>query len=319
MEEFAGYLFIIGGICMFFWGMKYFSSGVGSIVGSKGIFTKNKKPLKKGGYYLVGVVTTAIIQSSDATTILSMNMAKDKLVTKENALSIALGARLGTTITALIASLGKFQISPIILSISLAVSLLLPKERKLAKESLLGLGLFFGGLTILDFGVDMVNGSLQALFQGQSSFFLLFVMGLLITAIFQSSSAVTSVLAILTAANSIGIEKAIFVLLGATIGTTATPLLASIKMDSVSKYIAVTYVLMTFLIGVVGFIICRIFVKPIVGLLSIIPNTLQLAVFGIIYGFISSFCCLLLQTPLEKLFKGVLGKIKFCKNLFAKS
>ena len=41
MEEFAGYLFIIGGICMFFWGMKYFSSGVGSIVGSKGIFTKN--------------------------------------------------------------------------------------------------------------------------------------------------------------------------------------------------------------------------------------------------------------------------------------
>lgn len=304
---------------MFFWGMKYFSSGVGSIVGSKGIFTKNKKPLKKGGYYLVGVVTTAIIQSSDATTILSMNMAKDKLVTKENALSIALGARLGTTITALIASLGKFQISPIILSISLAVSLLLPKERKLAKESLLGLGLFFGGLTILDFGVDMVNGSLQALFQGQSSFFLLFVMGLLITAIFQSSSAVTSVLAILTAANSIGIEKAIFVLLGATIGTTATPLLASIKMDSVSKYIAVTYVLMTFLIGVVGFIICRIFVKPIVGLLSIIPNTLQLAVFGIIYGFISSFCCLLLQTPLEKFFKGVFGKIKFCKNLFAKS
>lgn len=304
---------------MFFWGMKYFSSGIGSIVGSKGIFTKNKKPLKKGGYYLVGVVTTAIIQSSDATTILSMNMAKDKLVTKENALSIALGARLGTTITALIASLGKFQISPIILSISLAVSLLLPKERKLAKESLLGLGLFFGGLTILDFGVDMVNGSLQALFQGQSSFFLLFVMGLLITAIFQSSSAVTSVLAILTASNSIGIEKAIFVLLGATIGTTATPLLASIKMDSVSKYIAVTYVLMTFLIGVVGFIICRIFVKPIVGLLSIIPNTLQLAVFGIIYGFISSFCCLLLQMPLEKLFKGVFGKIKFCKNLFAKS
>lgn len=298
---------------MFFWGMKYFSSGVGSIVGTKKIFSKNKKPLNKGGYYLVGVVTTAIIQSSDATTILSMNMAKDGHVTRENALSIALGARLGTTVTALIASLGELQISPIILSISLALSLFLPKKMKLAKESLLGLGLFFGGLTILDYGVDAVNSRLQALFQGESSFFLLFVMGLLITAIFQSSSAVSSVLAVLTAANSIAIENAIFVLLGATIGTTATPLLASIKMDSVSKYIASAYVFMTFLAGLVGFIVCRILIKPLIGFLTIIPNTLRLAVFGIIYGFISSFCCLLLQKPLEKLFNKLTSLFKRVK------
>lgn len=295
---FKGILFIIGGICLFFWGMDFFSKGVTEFFNAKNFFAK--KRLNKFGYYFLGAATTAVIQSSDATTILAMNMAEEKLLDKKNAVSVTLGARLGTTVTALWASIGELNVSPTIFAAALCVALLLPKKYSKVKRVLFGAGLFFGGLIILDFGSAFVQPLVRSLFQDNGNHFLLFLIGLSITAVLQSSSAVTSVLAIMTINEAMSLENAVFLLIGATVGTTVTPLLAGLKMSKTAKYVATCHIAFSLLSGLIALPIVHVSAKVIFAILDKTPKTLSLAIFGSLYGFASSFACLLCQTPLEK-------------------
>lgn len=308
MEYLSEIMTIIGGICLFFWGMKYFANGVKSNLKKSNFLLKMFKT-NKFGYYLGGAITTAIIQSSDATTLIAMNMTEDGTVDKHRAVSIALGSRLGSTVTALIASLGELSLSPIVFAISMFVALVLPEKYTSIKNTLLGLGLFFGGLILVDIGSDGINEIVNQLFANQSNHALLFIIGMLVTAIMQSSSVFSSVLAVLTATETMGLECAAFLLLGASVGTTVTPLIVGIRMKRNAKYIALMHIAFASVSGITGAIICHICQYTLISFLSALPRTFALAIFGAIYGAIGSICSLLLQTPLEKLFTGVYHQI----------
>lgn len=304
---------IVGGICLFFWGMKFFAKGVKSNLKKSNFLLKIFKT-NKFGYYLGGVITTSIIQSSDATTLIAMNMTEDGTVDKHSALSIALGSRLGSTVTALIASLGELSLSPIVFALSQFVALLLPEKFKTLKNTLLGLGLFFGGLLLVDIGSNSINTLVKQLLANQNSHALLFIMGVLITAIMQSSSVVSSVLAVLTATETMGLECAAFLLLGASVGTTVTPLIVGIRMKRNAKYVALMHIAFASVSGITGAIICHICQNTLISFLSALPRTFALAIFGAIYGAIGSICSLLLQNPLEKIFAQTYHVITNFKN-----
>lgn len=286
---------------MFFWGTKFFSTSVTDFFNAKKVLIAHRP--NKIGYYFLGAFSTALIQSSDATVILTMNMADEKLIDTKDAVSVSLGARLGTTITAIWASVGELSFSPLVFALSFCASLLLPEKYSKIKKLLFGVGLFFGGLIVLDFGSVYVQPLVRSLFQDNGNHFLLFLTGLSITAILQSSSAVTSVLAIMTINGAMSVENAIFLLLGATVGTTVTPLLAGYKMSITAKYIAKCHIAFSLVSGLVALPIVHFASKTILSLLGLFPKELSLACFGSFYGFISSIVCLILQTPLEKCFR----------------
>lgn len=313
MEYLSGIMTIVGGICLFFWGMKFFANGAKCSLTKSNLLLKRYKT-NKFGYYLGGVITTALIQSSDATTLIAMNMTEDGSVDKHSALSIALGSRLGSTVTALIASLGESSLSPIVFAFSVFVALLLPEKFKNLKNTLFGLGLFFGGLLLVDIGSNSINALVKQLLTNQNSHALLFIMGVLITAIMQSSSVVSSVLAVLTATDTMGLECAVFLLLGASVGTTVTPLLVGIRMRRNAKYVALMHIAFASVSGITGAFICHICQNILLSFLSAIPRTFALAIFGAIYGAIGSICSLLLQTPLEKIFARTYHVIANFKN-----
>ncbi len=313
MEYLSGIMTIIGGICLFFWGMKFFANGAQNGL-NKSSFLLKRNNTNKFGYYMCGVITTALIQSSDATTLIAMNTTENGSINKHNAVSIALGSRLGSTVTALIASFGELSLSPIVFAIGVFIALVLPEKYRTLKNTLLGLGLFFGGLLLVDIGSDSINTLIKQLFTNQSSHALLFIMGVLITAIMQSSSVVSSVLAVLTATDTMGLECAVFLLLGASVGTTVTPLLVGIRMKRNAKYVALMHIAFASVSGVTGAIICHICHNMLISFLLELPRTFALAIFGAIYGAIGSICSLLLQTPLEKLFAEVYHKITKFKN-----
>lgn len=313
MDYLSGAMTIIGGICLFFWGMKFFANGAGGGLKKIGMLSK-KHRLNKFGYYICGAFTTALIQSSDATTLIAMNMTEDGTINKHNAVSIALGSRLGSTVTALIASLGELSLSPIAFAISVFTALVLPEKFKTLKNTLLGFGLFFGGLMLVDIGSNSINPLVNQLFSNQSNHALLFIIGMLVTAIMQSSSVVSSVLAVLTATDTMGLECAVFLLLGASVGTTVTPLIVGMRMKRNAKYVALMHIAFASASGVMGAIIAHLIRSLLITFLSALPRAFALAIFGAIYGAVGSICSLLLQTPLEKLFAGIYHHIVKYKN-----
>lgn len=296
---FSGLMYIVGGISLFFLGMNFFSNGVGNMVKKRKHLLTKLDALGRFGYYLGGVFSTAIIQSSDATTILAMNLSEENVIDKSKALSLSFGARLGTTITALLATLSELNISTIFIGITLPLALLFPKKRPNVKSALLGFGLFFSGLLLLKLGTAESENYIKMIFSHTGSSFLLFLLGLLITAIFQSSSATSSILVILTATGVIDIQSALFVYIGATVGTTATPIIVSIKLNDSAKFIAQAYSLSALVIGLISMSVFNFCVDRAVSIIAKIPNSLQLATFGIFYSFISSIISLLLQKPFE--------------------
>ncbi len=307
---FSGLMYIIGGISLFFVGMNFFSLGVGNSIKKRRNLIYKVDKAGRVGYYLSGVFVTAVIQSSDATTILSMSLADEDVIDKSKALSISFGARLGTTVTALLATLSEFGVSSLIIGITIPLAFLFPKRRPNVKNALLGFGLFFVGLSLLKSGTNGTEAFISNLFANTGNYVVLFLIGILFTAVIQSSSATSSILVILTSAELMDIRCAFFVYLGATIGTTATPLLASLKMGKNAKNIAYVYAFSALLTGIVSMIVCNFVVDDISQALAKIPKGVQLAIFGIVYSLISSVVCLILQTPLERVFRFVQLRVK---------
>lgn len=316
---FVGLAYIIGGISLFFVGMNFFAVGVGNSVKKRRFILGKFDKLGIFGYYLGGVLTTAVIQSSDATTILAMNLAEDGVLSKSKALALSFGARLGTVVTALFATLGEFSFSCLVVGFILPCALLCPKRHPNVKNALLGFGLFFVGLFLLRSGTTATQDVLGKLFANTGNYVLLFFIGLLFTAVIQSSSATSSLLVILTSAEIIDIRCAFFVYLGATIGTTATPLLASLKMGKSAKFIAGGYSLSSVFTGTVTLLICNFIVDNIFEIITKVPKSFQLILFGTVYSFLSSVVSLILQKPVEYLsqkisFLSIFNKIKKSKN-----
>lgn len=300
---FVGLAYIISGISLFFVGMNFFSLGVGNSIKKRKDFLHKLDKFGQIGYFIGGVFTTAVIQSSDATTILSMNLAEDNVLDKSKALALSFGGRIGTTITALLASLGEVGISSFIIGITLPLALFCPKKRPNIKNALLGFGLFFVGLFLLKQGTLETESLISPLFSKTGNNILLFLIGLLFTAVIQSSSATSSILVILTSCGMMDFSSAMFVYLGATVGTTATPLIASIKAGQEAKFIARLYSFSAFLTGIIGLVAGNFVKDYIIDLITKIPKSLQLALFGIIYSSISSVLSMIMQKPLSALFE----------------
>ncbi len=233
----------------------------------------------------IGAGVTAIIQSSSATSVMVIGLVNAGVMTLMQATPIIMGANIGTTITGVLVALKNdyFNMAMYLLAFAGVMMGFFKKEKvKLAGSLCCGLGLIFVGLEVMSseqaFGNPLVENMFTNVFQRIDFPLLLIFVGVIFTALIQSSSAATGVVITMVGTGVLPLEMALFIILGANIGTCVTALLASVGANSNAKRVA--FIHFTFnTIGTILFAaIIWIFKEPMVNLLfSLFPGDDQMS------------------------------------------
>ena len=228
---------LLAGLGALLIGFKLLSDNIEKLAngGLKKLFNKTSKNRFVG--VGVGAGVTAIIQSSSASTVMIVGFVNAGLMTLFQATAMIMGANIGTTITAQIASLGAFDIglyATLLAFVGAFMNMLCKKEKPRTIGSALGgLGLVFLALSLMSASMAdfKTGGQLEAILSQVNNPFLLLLVGAAFTALIQSSSATTTILISMVAAGitiGSGGNSILYVILGTNIGTCVTALLSSI-------------------------------------------------------------------------------------------
>lgn len=256
-------LSFLAGFGLFLFGMEYMGEGLNKAAGNrmKNILSALTKNRLLG--VLVGAGVTALIQSSSATTVMVVGFVNVGLLNLRQAVGVIMGANIGTTITSWIVALGEWTayLKPAVLApIMIVAGVILRMFVKNLYIKSIGQVLFgFGALFL---GLDMMSGAAEPLSELESvrNLFLLLgsnpflgiLIGAIVTAVIQSSSASVGILQALALAGLVPWSSAIYIILGQNIGTCITAILSSIGASINAKRAAVIHFLFN-LIGAVLF------------------------------------------------------------------
>ena len=273
-------IWLLAGVGVFIVGMNFMS---GALEKSAGMGMKRLLERISNNRFSgvgIGAGVTAIIQSSSATSVMVIGLVNAGVMTLMQATPIIMGANIGTTITGVLVALKNdyFNMAMYLLAFAGVMMDFAKKEKvKLAGSLCSGLGLIFVGLNIMSseqaFGNPLVERMFTAIFEVIDFPLLLILVGVIFTALIQSSSASTGVVITMVGTGVLPLDLALFIILGANIGTCVTALLASVGANTNSKRVALIH--FTFnLIGTVLFTaIIWLLREPVVNLLmSLFPG-----------------------------------------------
>ena len=244
---------MLGGIMVFMYGMSFMGSNLEKAAGGKMKKWMSKISNNRLAGVGIGAGVTAIIQSSAITTVMLVGFVNIGLMTLTQAAAIIMGANIGTTITAQIVSLEGLNlfdttaIASVVAAAGFIVTLVSKnKTRQRGGRILMGLGMLFIGLRVMSSAINVLVDEVPAftqIFLKVSNPLLLLVIGIIVTALIQSSAAITGILIILAGSGAITLEMAIFVTLGSNIGTCVTALISTIGTGVNAKRTAVIHLL----------------------------------------------------------------------------
>lgn len=255
---------LMGGLGLFIYGMKLMGDGLENAAGDglKKILEKvTSNPIKS---VLVGVIVTAVIQSSSATTVMVVGFVNAGLMNLTQATGIIMGANIGTTITAQLVSFKLDQIAPIFVFLGAAMVMFArAKKRKEIGNIVLGFGILFTGMGIMSQAMKPLTGSPvfeQILLAIGDNWVIGVIAGAAITAILQSSSATTGILVALATAGTIDIKFALPIIFGCNIGTCITAIIASVGANKTAHKAAAIHLIFN-IVGTIIFL-------PFLGILG---------------------------------------------------
>ena len=246
----------------------------------------------------IGAGVTAIIQSSSATSVMVIGLVNAGVMTLMQATPIIMGANIGTTITGVLVALKNDYFNMLMYLFAFAgVMMGFFKKEKIKIAGLLcsGLGLIFVGLNVMSseqaFGNPLVESMFQGIFSVIDFPLLLILVGVIFTALIQSSSAATGVVITMVGTGVLPLELALFIVLGANIGTCVTALLASVGANANSKRVALIHFTFNVIGTVIFTAIVWIFKDPMINLLtSLFPGNdtmslqMRVSVFHVIFN-----------------------------------
>ena len=235
MELVTSIITLLVGAAVFIVGMNMMSSGLKKSTG-RGLRRLLKK-IRDNRLACMGMGTaaTALVQSSAATSIMALGFISAGAMTVLQGVCVILGAYIGTTVTGLLASLSTFDFAKYLILLAVVGVVLM----FIKKEKVKNIGEIIAGLGLLFFGLKTMSGSIGTsgsdLYEGIKAFFgaiefplLLMLIGALATALFQSSSATSGIAIAMVSTGALQFNDAIYLVLGGTIGTVITTLIATI-------------------------------------------------------------------------------------------
>lgn len=274
-------IWLLAGVGVFIVGMNFLSDALEKSAGDgmKSLLGKisNNRFTGVG----IGAGVTAIIQSSSATSVMVIGLVNAGVMSLVQATPIIMGANIGTTITGLLIALKNdyFNMLMYLLAFAGVMMGFLKKEKiKLAGLLCSGLGLIFVGLNVMSseqaFGNPLVEQMFTNIFGVVNNPFLLIFIGALFTALMQSSSAATGVVITMVGTGVLPLNLALFIILGANIGTCVTALLASVGANANSKRVALIHFTFNAIGTAIFAVILLIFKSPFVNfLISVFPGS----------------------------------------------
>ncbi|MBO5285320.1 MAG: Na/Pi cotransporter family protein [Clostridia bacterium] len=300
---------LLAGIGVFLVGCNMLSDNVKALANSKIRSLLNKTSSNRVVGCGIGAVVTAGVQSSSLTTVMVVGLVNSGLMTLHQATSVIMGANIGTTITAQIAALQSFDFAAIAMGfagIGVFVTIFSKKEKvKNIGNLIAGIGLVFLGLDVMSDSMKIFRES-QALLNVLASVnnpLLLVVIGALITALIQSSSAMTTIVISMAGAGITiggGGNAVLFVILGSNIGTCITALLSSLGTNVNAKRAAVIHLMFNMFGSVIFCILLLCWKNFYVDVLeNLFHNpTTEIAMFHTFFN----VTCTLLFLPFTKVF-----------------
>ncbi len=263
IELIKSLIWLLAGVGVFIVGMNFMSDALekSSSSGMRKLLSKISGNRFSG--VGVGAGVTAIIQSSSATSVMVIGLVNAGVLTLIQAVPIIMGANIGTTVTGILVSLKNDYIEMVMYILAFAgvmMGFLKSEKVKILGSLFCGLGLIFVGLNIMSseqaFKNDLVEDLFIKIFQVVNFPLLLILIGVIFTALIQSSSAATGVVITMVGSGVLPLEYALFIVLGANIGTCVTALIASIGANKNSKRVAFVH----FIFNVMGTIIFTVLI-----------------------------------------------------------
>lgn len=249
------FLALLGSVCLFLYGMKVMSEGLQKAAGDRLRNILSAMTRNRFTGTLTGFAITALIQSSSASTVMVVSFVNAGLMTLAQSMAVIFGANVGTTFTAWIIALFGFKVDTsvfILPIIACAVPLLFFKKSRTKSigEFLIGFAFLFMGLNMIsNYVPDLQSNPEMFAFleryasMGYLSVLLFMLVGIIVTAIIQSSAATFAIVLIMCTKGWITFDLGCAVVLGSNIGTTITPLLASMSGNVAAKRTAMGHLL----------------------------------------------------------------------------
>ena len=291
----ANILSMAGGLGLFLFGIRTMGDGLENAAGAK---LKRMLEVLTGNRFLavlVGFVVTAIIQSSTATTVMVVGFVNAGMMSLAQAVGVIMGANIGTTVTSLLIALNFSSVAAA--AVLVGVILVLASKKTVVKN----LGAIFTGFGLLFLGIDMMSDSMAPL--RESAGFMNFIvtvsesplrplfgiiLGIVMTAVLQSSSASVGVLQTLAMQGLVPLKFSVFVLFGQNIGTCLTALFSTVGAKKNSKRAAVIHLLFN-LIGTGIFILIALLAPYVEWIEKLSPDPMaQIAISHIVFNIVST-------------------------------
>ena len=313
-----GVLQMIGGLCLFLFGMETMGDGLTRTSGSKlqGILGSLTSSVPKG--VVLGCVVTAVIQSSSATTVMLVGFVNSGIMQLSQAIPVIMGANIGTTATAWLLSLTALDgdsvfmqllkpmsFSPILAAVAIVFMMFMKSEKKY------NIGLILIGFAVLMYGMDIMSSAVEPL-KDVPEFVSILTMfsnpvlgvaaGTVFTAAIQSSSASVGILQALCLTGSVTYGTAIPIIMGQNIGTCVTAILSSIGANKGAKRVAAVHLSFN-IIGTVIFLVAFYAANAALSFefMGYVVNPANIAIIHSIFNIASTAVLLPFYKQLEKL------------------
>ena len=279
--SFYDFLKLIGSLGLFLYGMKIMSEGLQKVAGDRLRSILTAMTTNRVTGVLTGVLITALIQSSSATTVMVVSFVNAGLLTLAESISVIMGANIGTTVTAWIISIFGFKVDMAafalpLLAIALPLIFSGKSNRKSIGEFIFGFSFLFMGLSYLKANAPDLNANPEMLAfvqnytdMGFFSIILFLLIGTILTMIVQASAATMAITLIMCANGWISLELGAALVLGENIGTTITANLAALTANTQAKRAALAH----FVFNVFGVIWVLIIFHPFMQMVNWVVDT----------------------------------------------
>lgn len=253
---------LIAGLGLFLYGMKLMSEGLEKAAGARlrnilEMCTKNRFI-----GMIVGILFTAVVQSSSATTVLVVSFVNAGLLNLMQAAGVILGANIGTTITAQLIAFNLSAVAPVFLMVGVCMVMFVKKPMiKRIGEVVLGFGMLFFGMSIMSSSMEALKSSpsIMHMLETMDNAYLAVLIGFVITAIVQSSSATVGIVLIMASQELIPLGMCFYIILGCNMGSCVSAMVASIGSKKSAKRAAWIHFMVNIFGSFIIFIVLQFF------------------------------------------------------------
>ena len=264
----VGVVQVLGGLGLFLYGINMLSAGIEKIAGDQIQIWLEKVTNSRLKSSVFGAAATALVQSSSLLMVTMIGLINANLMSVEQAIGVMLGQEIGTTMTAQIVSFDIGDYRLILVVVGLIFMEFFPKrDWKKYGEILMGVGIIFIGMGFMSDALDSlveIQWIADGLLKLGEYTWLGILAGVILTAVTQSSSAVTSLVIAMGLSQVITLDGAIGIILGANIGTCITGLIASLRLSSTAKQASLAQII----INVAGVLLFLPFISPFARLVE---------------------------------------------------